>query len=542
MACARRATVALSTGMGIALLGSAGLGLVLLVALAEGLGLNSHILPGLASQQVSVRPHYAGREIGPVFDYKDVTMLSLGHRCESEYVFVHYPGAATCVDANGKTIRMAPDNDYWALKCCQKVVEDSNEEVLASIRRWQPSTPLGRLGHGAAYWVGMPLLFGFLVMTPLLLFAITRFTFGTPFVIALRLMASFLRGASNTYRVLLAPELVRSDFLRGTSQDSLVICHLSDLHLVELGDCPEELRADARAWRERRWGPINGAEIVARTTAAFALACRLNPAAIVVTGDVTDSGTEKQWSVWTDVLRTSGLDTNRALLVVPGNHDLTFNRPDSPDVTLEARSERRIRFDRATSKLFNGQSTYDESEFPKVRFIPIQNSNVKGVHVILLDSNNYPARHGISGALGRFGRDQLLQMRKRLGELNGPIIVATHHHLGKIPGEGLRPAESVQDSLMLALDAEDLLDMLRSYARRDSTNRVLVLHGHRHRFSYVRDRAGLVEIFGLPSTTLGMHRCIHGQSFLDGWGRVAAVYLTSDLNWALIIHSTPRST
>jgi hypothetical protein len=119
--------------------------------------------------------------------------------------------------------------------------------------------------------------------------------------------------------------------------------------------------------------------------------------------------------------------------------------------------------------------------FPRNATIAVANLSVPHVRLFALDSNRYKSRFVNSGAVGMFGREQLVRFERLLMDGSGPVIIVTHHHITK--AHDTRNAErtsTFEDWFLLANDASDLLALLTDYASRSESNAVLVIHGHKH--------------------------------------------------------------
>jgi hypothetical protein len=226
----------------------------------------------------------------------------------------------------------------------------------------------------------------FIILFPLIVFLRSAWHF----------FSSAAHGVINMSRIMFAPTLLPAQF-DTPSGESPILCQLTDLHLTLDEKKPEELQSGATGWPDTQ--EPHGAEIVARAAAALRYARSLSPVAILVSGDVTDSGDEKEWQQWVNCCRTTGPWTDDPqLIVLPGNHDITFNRPEKPDPSLALLKKRRQLYEKSVMQISGSIN------FPDLH--PFRHGESIG-HILCLDSNNYPSRHGISGALGLLGRKQL---------------------------------------------------------------------------------------------------------------------------------------
>jgi 3',5'-cyclic AMP phosphodiesterase CpdA len=236
---------------------------------------------------------------------------------------------------------------------------------------------------------------------------------------------------------------------------------------------------------------------------------RRPPCPLVVTGDVTDLGSEADWKLFTGTV--DGYRQRPCLL--PGNHDIAINRGFESDRRLRRRQEREARFVEAARRC-GGESA---GTFPVM--IPLE-----GATLILLDSNRYRSRYVLSNAIGLLGRRQLKRLETTLRGLRAtpkPLIVAMHHHLAFRRTVATTRFQRIMDRFKVVLDGRKLVRLLQVYAQQTGMP-VLVIHGHQH--ETYRERIGDVLIYGHPSSTLGEHT----SSGLDGHLRFAEIGLTPD--------------
>src|SRR5262249_44360298 len=127
------------------------------------------------------------------------------------------------------------------------------------------------------------------------------------------------------------------------------------------------------------------ADGLARVLAA--IACDA-PRTVVWCGDEVDTGDPAEWGVWrTAIARAPGL----AHRLVPGNHDICFNRPFDVDYDLARRACRERAYQQHAGRL---------ADFPIVDTIV---GDAGPATVILLDSCRYRSTHVLSNAVGYFG-------------------------------------------------------------------------------------------------------------------------------------------
>jgi 3',5'-cyclic AMP phosphodiesterase CpdA len=210
------------------------------------------------------------------------------------------------------------------------------------------------------------------------------------------------------------------------------LIHLSDLHL----------RSDTDK-DSGHTGVLSQAGL--KTMALVAHLQRAHPDAhVVITGDVTDSGTATSYVVAKRILK-AWLVPER-LSVVPGNHDCgTWGRTFMP----ERRTHFRTTF---APTLAAGMS------FPWLKL-------VGPLALVGLDSNAMPEGEPLER--GRLGAGQLKRLDALLARLPAgrvPVVLVHHHPYDLEPASELEDAEALRDCL----------------ARRLGRRTSLVLFGHRH--------------------------------------------------------------
>lgn len=181
---------------------------------------------------------------------------------------------------------------------------------------------------------------------------------------------------------------------------------------------------------------------------------------VVVTGDVTDTGTEGAFWNAGALLDPIG---RRRLTVVPGNHDDGWHTAAWPGTAGM----------RPMLSAFGGS----RPAFPRLKLI-------RHVALIGLDST-----HRRLSATGSIGREQLARLKSMLGspKLCGRrIVVALHHHPFKLDN-------GLGEFMMELVDAKELRSAL---ARRVD----VVLFGHKHKAHLRRDFAGVPLWLGAPSS------------------------------------------
>jgi hypothetical protein len=310
-------------------------------------------------------------------------------------------------------------------------------------------------------------------------------------------------------RVRRAPVLRASREVLATPDELVPVCSLvSDTHVVAPRRSPFELEHDRTQWP---WGDLPSSRAIAiGLRRVLAHIFRHAPRTVIWCGDEVDTGDELEWRLWRDIVDTvPGL----AHRVLPGNHDVCFNRPYDEDYTLARRALRERAYQAHAGRL---------ADFPIVDTIITEAGPAT---VVLLDSCRHRSTHVLSNAVGHFADDQLAELERVLAATRGPVLVATHHHVWR--DERFLQPDAWYET---ALDADQLVAILGAYRARDARNHVLVCHGHRHIFATgsVGDR---ISIVGLPSTTLGDK----ARGTLDGVLRYAIAGLRRDGTWGVAI-------
>jgi hypothetical protein len=297
--------------------------------------------------------------------------------------------------------------------------------------------------------------------------------------------------------------------------DELVpVCSLlSDTHVVANGRTPCELEQDPEQWPH----PIapTREHLVPGVRRLLEHVRDHSPRTVIWCGDEVDSGAPAEWRQWRAAVdAVPGL----AHRVVPGNHDICFNRPFDEDYDLARRVLRERAFQRHAGSL---------AEFPLVDTII---GDAGPITIALLDSCRHPSTHVLSNAIGYFSDDQLAALDRTLSRTTGPVLCIAHHHVWR-DESFMQPDEWYNT----AVDADALAHVLQRYRRRDPRNHVLVCHGHRHVLTagWIGDRDTPIAIVGLPSSTLGDKA---GTGRLDGILRYGVAGLRSDGSWGVALH------
>lgn len=310
-------------------------------------------------------------------------------------------------------------------------------------------------------------------------------------------------------RVRRAPVLVPYRDLLKPGRDWQPVCSLvSDTHLVEPHRSPVELDHEPEQWR---WGAVPMRdELTSGLQRVLEHLARHSPRTVVWCGDAVDSGEPAEWREWRMAVDAVPGLTHR---LVPGNHDICFNRPFDEDYELEQRAIRERAYQRHAGLL---------ADFPVVDWIV---GDAGPVTLILLDSCRHRSTNVLSNAIGYFGDDQLADLQAILDDSRGPVLCVAHHHVWR-DGRFIQP----DDWYNIAMDADRCVALLHAYRKRAAANQVLICHGHRHVLTAGSLGDG-ISVLGMPSTTLGDKP--HGE--LDGIMRYAVAGLC-DGRWCVAIH------
>jgi 3',5'-cyclic AMP phosphodiesterase CpdA len=218
----------------------------------------------------------------------------------------------------------------------------------------------------------------------------------------------------------------------------------------------------------------------------------LKPDYIVISGDFVNKAQEQAFDQAAEYLRRlfldSGFDLKERVLVVPGNHDVSFfprKHSDDPQRLQRYKEFLRILFSES------------DSESRKQRFLFID--SLKKVLFLCLDST---LKDLAPAADGEIGASQIAWIERKMKQAELQIgrslrqyakIAVVHHHLVPIAGSGISG-----ERLMQLLDAGDVMAVLQKY----SFN--IVLHGHKH-IPHVKPEFGsdssVLTVIGAGTTT-----------------------------------------
>jgi len=292
------------------------------------------------------------------------------------------------------------------------------------------------------------------------------------------------------------------------------VCTLiSDTHVVAPGHTPCELEHEPGQWPWRQ--APSSAAVAEGLVRVLEHARQHGPHTVIWCGDEVDTGDPAEWRQWRAIVDAVPRLMHR---VVPGNHDICFNRPYDADYTLARRATRENAYQDHAGRL---------ADFPVVDTLI---TDAGPVTLVLLDSCRHRSTHILSNAVGKFGDDQLGELERILAHVNGPALCISHHHVWR-DASFLQP-EAWYNTVV---DADRLAAILGGYRRRAPRNQVLVCHGHRHALTagLIGDGDAPIAVVGLPSTTLG-DKSITGM--LDGVLRYGVAGLRADGSWAVALH------
>jgi 3',5'-cyclic AMP phosphodiesterase CpdA len=239
------------------------------------------------------------------------------------------------------------------------------------------------------------------------------------------------------------------------------IAHLSDVHTLEA-------QRDAYGWGHKLVSihrRLDGAGRMKKLERALAAAKRSGADHVVISGDLTEMGTEAQFVRFAEVLNASGIAPSRVTLV-PGNHD-AYTSGDAWRRALEGPL--------APWASTSARGAGDVVDRGDVVFLPVDTSRYQSV--------------ALSG--GHLSEESARAIGRRIADpaFRGRAVVLVMHHP---PFSHARRIWQYIDGLRGAARLMDLLVM---------HPHVQILHGHMHR---ALDRiVGLgrgSRVFGAPAT------------------------------------------
>ncbi len=304
-----------------------------------------------------------------------------------------------------------------------------------------------------------------------------------------------------------------------TDEANHVIAHLSDLHV---GEGPDGKTLEGK--------PAGNAVLGSVLTAHAPVLAKSD--VVLITGDMTDAGTPKQWESFMDALP---VELRARTVLVPGNHELNLADPTSATAVSDAATYllRAVRF-LAAARDIQGARTeivVDGNFVPLDSYLDHQHAIVDqfaegvrtwggrlpfgrwslrmarlwescfpmrvqtGLVPVYVLNSNPRGNTVLSNAWGCLGTAQLERLAFMLRSERKPFVVGLHHHVGKasVPGfDGL-----VQRALSIS-DGNQLLELLTGRS-------CVVFNGHRHiRYSAVVSGATPeITVVAAPSTTFG---------------------------------------
>ncbi len=233
----------------------------------------------------------------------------------------------------------------------------------------------------AAFTGGTTLIGAILLSLPVFLFAVYSFSLGA------------VRGAWLTLRAAAVPAL--KSWVPPVFDGNVIACQISDLHLTAENHVPHEIEESSVIWEGPHVPDENRLRASFRRVMQSALAEK--PAALLFTGDLTDTGRRAEWAVFTETM--SEVKTDARVIVVPGNHDLSLNGRDDPDYGLRRRSQRESEFSAACGSYLPGENL---ESFPWVAHLPAEDAD--GVYVLSLNSVTRPSDNILSNAANSWRR------------------------------------------------------------------------------------------------------------------------------------------
>ena len=313
----------------------------------------------------------------------------------------------------------------------------------------------------------------------------------------------------------------------GAGASLVRVAHLSDLHVVgERYGYRMEAGTD---------GPRGNQCIRSALRKLAAIHASTPLDRVLMTGDITDAGTRAEWAAFIDLLRGCP-ELRRRLSLVPGNHDVNIidrTNPGRLDLPWSAgQSLRKLRVvlaldafggDRAhvvdhgsgalgptlgdylrqgrRAELLRALAergvTRGRREMTKVWeaiFPLVEPPGPDDEYGLILLNSNARSHFSLTNAIGVVSPSQIKALRLVLQRTSPrPWLILLHHQIVEYPVVSI----SLRERIGLALiNAPDLVAVLAPHAQR-----VIVLHGHRH-----RDWVGVcgnIVLCSAPSTSLG---------------------------------------
>lgn len=332
-------------------------------------------------------------------------------------------------------------------------------------------------------------------------------------------------GFSSKWRMVFAKpecdEAVAPSIVATNTSQTVRILHASDLHITDSSDVPLTEGS----------GCISDG-LVSSLMAALEQDAK-DCAAVLLTGDITDSGTCRSWTRFLD---SAPANLKNKMILVPGNHDLNMQQGRWPTraerldsfgrrmrqiramcAMAEVMGERTYLVDRQTKRLMKLSEYVDRQRnaveahvsenqlarrpmttiwdemFPMVAVI-----EGNRVGVVILDTVK-PASINITNAIGAVPAETISacnELMAQMAPLCDSFVFAIHHHIAMPYAK--KWASRVQNAFLVFQNAVQLVEMLSK--RREPT---VVFHGHRHTAYSGRVQNTDISIVASPSATIG---------------------------------------
>jgi 3',5'-cyclic AMP phosphodiesterase CpdA len=194
---------------------------------------------------------------------------------------------------------------------------------------------------------------------------------------------------------------------------------------------------------------------------------QLKPDFVIISGDFVNKPGSKWFSesaqYLRDIFTNCGIDIRKQVLIVPGNHDVSFWGKKSEDTV------RLTKYQAFVAQLYEDANL----EPRQPRFVKRVDDH--NLIFLMLDTT---LRSLVPVAEGEIGDTQLTWAREKLKELSLQLgahyhkyakVAVMHHHCVPIPGDSTRKERNMQ-----LLDAAGIMSLLKDQQFD------LVLHGHKH--------------------------------------------------------------
>jgi 3',5'-cyclic AMP phosphodiesterase CpdA len=267
------------------------------------------------------------------------------------------------------------------------------------------------------------------------------------------------------------------------------IVHLSDLHLTQ---------ADGQSRSEPKLlAPLRGMNQAFRK---IVLAPQVRHADLaLVTGDITDRGDIRSWSVFLEGLVAAGVSDRT--VVLPGNHDVCCLGARLPR-RRRGYAERDMNRALAGLRLAMRHSRFGPGGSHRFGVYPWVTQPLPEVAIFCLNSNNLGNLSAISNAMGEVDYYQLERLGRLLWQYREtPVKIVALHHSPNIPRVETAKRRGVQALSPLATRGHQIPEGQRRALRLLCLSHKvrLIVHGHLHR---AEDRRVCgVRIIGAPAST-----------------------------------------